>query len=129
VIRQGDAILASYGAASRHLNVHGATARASDITRRDKQHLSFGHGAHFCLGAPLARAEARVALPALFDRFPDMALAVPAGGLEPLASLLVNGHRIVPVRLRPSSCTGDPDDGAKRRYPTADWSGGHLSVR
>ncbi|MFB7114012.1 cytochrome P450 [Streptomyces sp. NPDC056291] len=106
VIRQGDAILASYGAAGRHPNLHGATATAFDITRRDKQHLSFGHGAHFCLGAPLARAEARAALPALFDRFPDMALAVPADDLEPLASLLANGHRTVPVRLRPQLVPG-----------------------
>nr|WP_308043267.1 cytochrome P450 [Streptomyces sp. CoT10] len=106
VIRQGDAILASYGAAGRHPKLHGATAMAFDITRRDKQHLSFGHGAHFCLGAPLARAEARAALPALFDRFPDMALAVPADDLEPLTSLLANGHRTVPVRLRPQLVLG-----------------------
>ncbi|MFD5469609.1 cytochrome P450 [Streptomyces sp. NPDC127105] len=99
VIAQGDAILAAYGATGRHLNLHGATATAFDITRRDKPHLSFGHGAHFCVGAPLARSEARVVLPVLFDRFPDMALAVPADDLEPLASLLVNGHRTVPVRL------------------------------
>ncbi|MFF7145425.1 hypothetical protein ACFZB5_30135 [Streptomyces nodosus] len=45
----------------------------------------------------MARAEARVALPVLFDRFPDTALAAPADDLEPLASLLVNGHRTVPV--------------------------------
>ncbi|WP_055522492.1 cytochrome P450 family protein [Streptomyces graminilatus] len=101
VISQGEAILASYGAASRHPNLHGATAGAFDVIREDKQHLAFGHGAHFCLGAPLARAEARAALPALFDGFPDMALAVPPEELEPVASLLVNGHRTVPVRLQP----------------------------
>lgn len=87
VIRQGDAILASYGAAGRHPNLHGATAGAFDVMREDKQHLAFGHGAHFCLGAPLARAEAWVALPALFDSFPDMALAVPPEELEPLGRL------------------------------------------
>ncbi|WBO61658.1 cytochrome P450 family protein [Streptomyces camelliae] len=101
VIRQGEAILASYGAAGRHPNLHGATAGAFDVMREDKQHLAFGHGAHFCLGAPLARAEARSALPALFNAFPDMALAVPHEELEPVASLLVNGHRTVPVQLRP----------------------------
>ncbi|MGW1053504.1 cytochrome P450 family protein [Streptomyces sp. NPDC002521] len=101
VIRQGEAILASYGAAGRHPNLHGVTAGQFDVLRKDKQHLSFGHGAHFCLGAPLARAEARIALYTLFDRFPDMALAVPADDLEPLGSLLVNGHRTLPVHLKP----------------------------
>ncbi|MDN0193862.1 cytochrome P450 [Streptomyces sp. S.PNR 29] len=101
-IREGEAILASYGAAGRHPHLHGATAGIFDVTRKDKQHLSFGHGAHFCLGAPLARAEARAVLPALFDRFPDMALAVRPEELEPVASLLVNGHRTVPVQLQPA---------------------------
>lgn len=103
VIRRGEAILASYGAAGRHPHLHGATAGEFDVTRADKQHLSFGHGPHFCLGAPLARAEARAALPALFDRFPDMTLAVRPEELEPVASLLVNGHRTVPVHLQPST--------------------------
>ena len=102
VIRQGEAILASYGAAGRHPNLHGVTAGTFEVTRKDKQHLAFGHGAHFCLGAPLARMEARVALPALFDRFPDMVLAVPAEELEPVASLIVNGHHTLPVCLQPA---------------------------
>lgn len=102
VIRRGEAILASYGAAGRHPQLHGDTAGTFDVTRDDKQHLSFGHGAHFCLGAPLARAEARAVLPALFARFPDMALAVHPNELEPVASLLVNGHRTVPVQLQPA---------------------------
>ncbi|WP_409473436.1 cytochrome P450 family protein [Streptomyces sp. HC307] len=106
VIRQGEAILASYGAAGRHPNLHGLTAGMFDVTRQDKQHLAFGHGAHFCLGAPLARAEARTALPALFACFPDMALAVPAEDLEPVASLIVNGHRTLPVRLLPTDQPG-----------------------
>ncbi|MFD4872382.1 cytochrome P450 [Streptomyces sp. NPDC058420] len=101
VIRQGEAILASYGAAGRHPNLHGATAGVFDVRRDGKEHLAFGHGAHFCLGAPLARAEARVALPFLFETFPDMTLAVPPEDLEPVPSLLVNGHRTVPVRLGP----------------------------
>ncbi|MEW2515245.1 cytochrome P450 [Streptomyces sp. NPDC046870] len=43
-------------------------------------HLGFGHGSHYCLGAPLARLETQLALTRLFDRFPRMALADPAGG-------------------------------------------------
>ncbi|MFJ4621232.1 cytochrome P450 [Streptomyces sp. NPDC088812] len=54
-----------------------------DVTRpgnaRDA-HVGFGHGIHYCLGAPLARLEMQVALTSLFDRFPRMAPADPAGG-------------------------------------------------
>jgi len=45
-----------------------------DIGRDDPRHVSFGGGAHFCLGAPLARAEAQIALPLLFERFPGLAI-------------------------------------------------------
>ncbi|MEV6283846.1 cytochrome P450 [Kribbella sp. NPDC051770] len=98
-IRKGDAILALYGAASRDPELHGETAKTFDVTRPDKRHVAFGHGVHYCLGAPLARAEAAIALPRLFDRFPDLSLAVPATALEPLPSILGNGHKTLPVRL------------------------------
>jgi cytochrome P450 len=45
-----------------------------DIGRRPNQHLAFGYGPHFCLGAPLARLETSVAIPALIKRFPDLRL-------------------------------------------------------
>ena len=57
--------------------------------------MGFGHGPHYCLGAALARQEAEVALRALFDRFPDLALAVdepewmPVPGMRRLARLPV----------------------------------------
>ncbi|TCC26828.1 cytochrome P450 family protein [Kribbella speibonae] len=98
-IRKGDAILASYGAAGRDPELHGATGNTFDVTRADKRHVAFGHGVHYCLGAPLARAEAAIALPRLFERFPDLSLAVPAAELEPLPSILGNGHKSLPVRL------------------------------
>ena len=53
-----------------------------DITRRKAPHVSFGGGAHICIGAPLARLEAQVALLKLFERFPDMKLADPAAPAE-----------------------------------------------
>ncbi|MER5267586.1 cytochrome P450 [Actinosynnema sp. NPDC002837] len=99
-IRRGEAILAAYAAAGRDPAVHGDSAGRFDLTRADKTHLSFGHGVHHCLGAPLARIEAEVSLPALFDRFPDLALAVPADELEPVHSFISNGHLALPVRLR-----------------------------
>jgi cytochrome P450 len=98
-IAKGDAILASYAAAGRDPGRHGPTADDFDVTRPDKDHLAFGHGVHYCLGAPLARLEAAVALPALFARFPSMALAVEPGALEPVMSFISNGHARLPVTL------------------------------
>ncbi|MER6443660.1 cytochrome P450 family protein [Streptomyces venezuelae] len=100
-IAQGDAILASYAAANRHPGWHGETADAFDIGRVSKDHLAFGHGVHFCLGAPLARLELATSLRMLFGRFPQLELAVPADELQPLGSLISNGHQTLPVRLRP----------------------------
>ncbi|MGI5448084.1 cytochrome P450 family protein [Streptomyces sp. CA-243310] len=100
VIAKGEPILASYAAANRHPDWHGTDADTFDVTRLTKDHLAFGHGVHFCLGAPLARLEVEVALRRLFDRFPAMELATPAAGLRPVASLISNGHRTLPVRLR-----------------------------
>ncbi|GLW24009.1 cytochrome P450 [Microbispora amethystogenes] len=100
VISAGEPILAAYGAANRHPEWHGPDADAFDVTRRVKDHLAFGYGVHFCLGAPLARLEVAEALRQLFERFPAMSLAVPAAELRPLPTLISNGHRELPVRLR-----------------------------
>ncbi|MGC0334069.1 cytochrome P450 [Streptomyces sp. SAI-170] len=99
VIAKGEAILASYAAAGRDPGRYGADADVFDVTRADKEHLAFGHGVHYCLGAPLGRLEAYTALPALFDRFPGLRLAVPAEELLPVDSFISNGHRSLPVRL------------------------------
>jgi cytochrome P450 len=98
-ITKGETILISFGAASRDPDLHGQTADHFDITRANKEHLAFGLGVHYCLGAPLGRLEARIALPALFGRFPDLALAVPATQLQPSVTFLSYGHRALPVRL------------------------------
>ncbi|MEU7019265.1 cytochrome P450 [Streptomyces sp. NPDC046203] len=102
-IRAGEAILPSYAAANRHPDWHGEDADRFDATRPSKEHLAFGHGVHFCLGAPLARLEVATVLRALFDRFPHIRLAVPADELRPLPSLISNGHVALPVHLRPSA--------------------------
>ncbi|CAL9359045.1 2-hydroxy-5-methyl-1-naphthoate 7-hydroxylase [Streptomyces sp. enrichment culture] len=106
VIARGEAILASYGAANRHPGWHGPAADRFDVTRPAKDHLAFGHGVHFCLGAPLARLELVTVLRQLFERFPEIELAVPAEELVPLASLISNGHQSLPVRLRPAGRSG-----------------------
>ncbi|MEV6192344.1 cytochrome P450 [Streptomyces sp. NPDC051920] len=99
VIAEGEAILAAYAAAGRDPERHGEDADRFDVTRADKEHLAFGHGVHRCLGAPLGRLEARVALPALFGRFPGLRLAAPDEELRPVDSFISNGHRSLPVRI------------------------------
>ncbi|MGA4843943.1 cytochrome P450 family protein [Streptomyces sp. G45] len=103
VLRAGEAILASYAAAGRDPAVYGPTADAFDVCRADTSHLAFGHGAHVCLGAALARLEAGTALRRLFTRFPRLALAVPVDALRPVPSLISNGHRELPVLLGPEA--------------------------
>ncbi|MET9439380.1 cytochrome P450 [Streptomyces sp. NPDC006610] len=100
VIGRGDPILVSIAGAGRDPLVHGDTADRFDVTRpKRREHLAFGHGVHHCLGAPLARMEAVLALSALFERFPSLALAEPGKPLELLGSFLSNGHRTLPVLL------------------------------
>ncbi|MFD4997036.1 cytochrome P450 family protein [Streptomyces buecherae] len=99
-IRKGEAILVSYAAAGRDPEVHGPDADQFDATRPNKDHVSFGHGVHFCVGMSLARLEATIALPALFERYPDVELAVAPKELLPVDSFISNGHRSLPVRLR-----------------------------
>lgn len=102
LIKKGDAILLAFGAAGRDPAVHGDRACEFDATRESSDHLAFGHGVHFCLGAPLGRMEADIALRALFAAFPDLALAVPESELVPQASFIANGYRELPMILRPA---------------------------
>jgi cytochrome P450 len=67
-----------------------------DLTRPDNAPLSFGGGIHFCLGAPLARLEAQIAIPALLARFPKLA---PAGEPERRDSLAIRGYTTLPISL------------------------------
>ncbi|WP_284743853.1 cytochrome P450 family protein [Amycolatopsis sp. RTGN1] len=99
IIAKGEAILAAYAAAGRDPAEHGETAGEFDLSREDKQHLAFGHGVHFCMGAPLARLEAGIALPALFARFPGLRLAVDPAELTTVPSFLSNGHTAIPALL------------------------------
>ena len=99
VIAKGDPILAAYAAAGRDPERHGKDADVFDVTRADKEHLAFGHGVHYCLGAPLGRMEARIALPALFERFPSLELAATDEELGSVESFISNGHRRLPVRV------------------------------
>ncbi|WP_067815073.1 cytochrome P450 family protein [Actinomadura kijaniata] len=98
-IPRGDPVLIGFAGIGRDPALHGEEAALFDITRADKTHLSFGHGVHFCLGAPLARLEAAIALPALFDRFPGIRLAAGRDRLAPQPTFIMNGPAAVPVTL------------------------------
>lgn len=98
--RQGEPIMINYAAVGRDPGLHGAHADRFDLTRTTRRdHMAFGFGTHYCLGAELARLEAQIALRGLFERFPGLALAVPASHLRPQPSFISNGHQAVPSVL------------------------------
>ncbi|HEY5016836.1 MAG TPA: cytochrome P450, partial [Streptosporangiaceae bacterium] len=70
-----------------------------DVGRDPGGHVAFGHGIHYCLGAPLARLEGEVAFGALLARFPGLSLAVEAAQLRWRPSSLIHGLETLPVRL------------------------------
>jgi cytochrome P450 len=71
-----------------------------DITRTPNRHLGFGHGAHFCLGAPLARIEGHIAFTTMLRRLPVLELAVPAEELRwVIDSSTSRGLESLPVRI------------------------------
>ncbi|MFF5703709.1 cytochrome P450 [Streptomyces sp. NPDC012794] len=69
-----------------------------DIRRGARGHIAFGHGLHYCLGAPLARMEGRIALRSLLERFPDLACDADEAGLRWVPGMLIRGVRELPVR-------------------------------
>lgn len=72
-----------------------------DLMRTGHAHMAFGHGIHFCLGAPLARLEAEIAFATLLAGCPDLALAVEPGALEWRHSRFMRGLKRLPVRFTP----------------------------
>ena len=72
-----------------------------DITRAENRHLSFGHGIHYCVGAPLARLEAEIALGALVQRFPDMRLLADAPPYK--ENIVLRGLASLPVGISPGA--------------------------
>ncbi|MFI1708010.1 cytochrome P450 [Streptomyces griseoruber] len=94
-IAVGEAVMIGLTAADRDAERFPAPDRF-DIRRDTRGHLAFGHGVHYCLGAPLARLEARTVLRSLLDRAPALALDGPPGDWLP--GPLIRGMRGMPVR-------------------------------
>lgn len=70
-----------------------------DLGRSPNRHLSFGQGMHFCLGAPLSRMEAQIAISTLLRRAPGLRLSVPVERLRWRSSFIVRGLESLPVSL------------------------------
>lgn len=100
LIREGDPVLVVLAAADRDPD-RFAEPDTLDLSRRDNQHLGYGHGIHYCLGAPLARLEGRTALETLFRRLPDLQLAVDPSDLRWRGGLIMRGLRTLPVEFTP----------------------------
>jgi cytochrome P450 len=98
-IRAGQGVVLSIGAANRDPMEFPDPDRL-DITRQDNRHLAFGHGIHFCLGAPLARLEAEIALNAVFDRYAALQLATDS--LNWRRDMTLRTLTSLPVRIEPS---------------------------
>ncbi|MDO8434015.1 MAG: cytochrome P450 [Candidatus Binatus sp.] len=96
-IRKGDRVLLWNASANRDEDVFADPYRF-DIERQPNNHVAFGYGEHFCLGANLARVELRVMLGELLRRLPDMQTA---GPMERLRSNLLAGIKHLPVRFTP----------------------------
>jgi cytochrome P450 len=97
---EGQPVVAWIGSANRD-EAQFERPERFDITRAPNRHLAFGHGIHFCLGAPLARLEARVALEALAQRARRLQVA-PDARLDWLESAIVYGVKQLPVALIPA---------------------------
>ena len=95
-ISQGDMTLGVIGSANRDESVF-ESPDTLDITREENKHLSFGHVIHFCLGAPLARLEAQIAINTLLRRMPELRLKVPPEALRWRPSLILRGLDALPV--------------------------------
>ena len=93
-IAEGDPVLLIYASANRDESVFGPDADSLRVDRHPNPHLSFGFGPHFCLGAALARLEARAVLSLLLDRF---ATIEPAGPIERTSSPVIAGVRHAPL--------------------------------
>jgi cytochrome P450 len=97
-IAEGDFVLLCYQSANRDEAVFGPTADQLDVTRSPNPHTSFGYAEHYCLGAGLARLEAKVLFEELLARWPAYELA---GPIERLPSRLARGVLHLPVVLQP----------------------------
>ncbi len=95
-IPRGELTLGVIGSANRDASVF-TNPDTLDITRENNKHLAFGLGAHYCVGAPLARIEGQIGITTLLARFPNMRLQVPSDQLKWRGTFIVRGLEKLPV--------------------------------
>ncbi|NOK58479.1 MAG: cytochrome P450 [Chloroflexi bacterium AL-W] len=95
-IPRGEQVMVVLGSADRD-EQRFADADTLDITRTDNRHVAFGHGIHFCLGAPLARLEGEIAINTVLRRFPNIRMQETSESLVWRRSLLIRGLQKLPV--------------------------------
>lgn len=96
LVRAGEPVIGSLSSANRDEEVF-PDPDSLDFGRSTNPHIGFGHGAHHCVGAQLARMELQVAIDVLVRRFPDLRFAVPEEELEWKSGMLVRGLKRMPV--------------------------------
>ena len=99
VIPEGEFVLVSLRVANRDPERYPDPDRF-DITRSAAGHLSFGHGAHHCVGAPMGRLEGAIAIGRFIDRFPDVALGVEPAEIVWVDGTMVRNLSALPIRLQ-----------------------------
>lgn len=96
VIPRGQRVFPVLGSANHDEQVFASPGRLA-LDREPNRHLGFGNGAHYCLGAPLARLEAQIAFPAIVRDLPGLRLAVPRASLTWRPSTVLRGLTRLPV--------------------------------
>lgn len=99
-IPAGRKVMLLFGSAGRDDRVYPDAARF-DVGRPIERHVSFGHGVHYCLGAPLARLEGRVAFEELLATIPDWELAADPATLPRIRSYMIRGPESLPLEFTP----------------------------
>jgi len=100
-IPAGKKVMMLFGSAGRDDRAYPDPARF-DVGRAIDRHVSFGHGVHYCLGAPLARLEGRVALEELLATIPDWAVAADPATLPRIRSYMIRGPESLPLEFTPA---------------------------
>ena len=98
VMKRGDVVRVVITSANRD-SAEFPTPNTLDITRKRNKHLQFGHGIHYCLGAPLARLEGRIGLWTLFTRLSNLRLTTPADQLKWRPGVLFRGLDTLPLQF------------------------------
>lgn len=97
-LKTGDMVIAVLASANRD-EQQFENPDQLDFTRKPNPHIAFGSGIHFCLGAPLARLEGKIAFTQLIQRMPNLQLTVKPEELELDNSLLMRAYKALPIRI------------------------------